>query len=989
MKTSVWRALLPIVVGTLVAAGAGAQAQGRRAAARNPKLRPAAQLEALFGRVFSQLAARYRRSVPGLRALVARDGDLWVDEQARLVYLCESGPLPVAAGNGAPAGGVLGAPPFPLEDTFQLHSRPSATRKVYLDFDGHVTSGTWWNEEFTGNSAFTSAPFSTDGDPNSFSAAELEAIQQAWQRVAEDFAPFNVDVTTEDPGVDGLRRTSGSDSAFGVRVVISPTTSWYPDVGGVAYVGVFDMTNTGADLPCFVFSSNLSNSERYIAEASSHEVGHTLGLSHDGRSGGTQYYQGHGSWAPIMGASYYRDVTQWSKGEYSGANNTEDDFAIMQANGGILIDDDHASAIAGATVLTGTSPSASGVIEQRTDQDFFRFTTGAGSITLRLAVAARGPDVDGRLDLYNSAGSLIASSNPAGLPATLTQTVAAGTYYVSVDGVGAGDAASTGYSDYASTGAYTLSASLVAGGNGSLTLTSPNGGENWSAGSARTVTWTSSGVTGNVRLDYSTNGGSTWTSITSSTANDGSEAWTVPNVATTQARVRVSTPDGSVQDLSNANFTISVVGGDAYEADNTAGAARPIFAGATQTHSIHTAGDEDWVSFSLSTRSYVTLATDGASGDTVLELYGPNSAGTLVQQDDDSGSGAFSLIQRTGSSALAAGTYYARVREKSGAGTLAGYTLSLSVTPGATVTVSSPNGGESWTAGSTRNIAWNSSNLSGSVKLEYFNGSSWVTISAGTSNDGFEAWVVPDVATSQARVRVTAVSDPGAQDQSDGAFSIVSPLSPTVTVTSPNGGESWSGGSTRTITWTSSGVSGPVRIEYSLNNGGTWTVVANSIANDGSENWVVPSSPTTQARIRVSMTDGSAQDVSNAAFTITGAAGDSYEEDDSIATAKTLNSGEKQNRTIHAAGNADWVKIVLPRRRRVTIATSGPKGGDTVLQLYRSNGTQQIVGNDNISRANRYSRIAGRVLKAGTYYVKVTAKGSSVLSSYTLAMVAR
>jgi endonuclease/exonuclease/phosphatase family metal-dependent hydrolase len=96
------------------------------------------------------------------------------------------------------------------------------------------------------------------------------------------------------------------------------------------------------------------------------------------------------------------------------------------------------------------------------------------------------------------------------------------------------------------------------GGTGSVTVTSPNGGESWAGGSVQNVTWTSSGVT-NVKLEYTLNG-STWSVITASTpAAGGSYAWTVPSSATTAAKVRVTdAAAATVTDASNAAFTITV-----------------------------------------------------------------------------------------------------------------------------------------------------------------------------------------------------------------------------------------------------------------------------------------------------------------------------------------------------------------------------------------------------------------------------------------------
>lgn len=92
----------------------------------------------------------------------------------------------------------------------------------------------------------------------------------------------------------------------------------------------------------------------------------------------------------------------------------------------------------------------------------------------------------------------------------------------------------------------------------SLTLTAPNGGESWSGGSSRAITWTSSNVS-NVKIEYSTNNGTSWTVIASSVAaSTGSYTWTVPNTATTQARVRVSdAQNGTPTDTSNSVFAIT------------------------------------------------------------------------------------------------------------------------------------------------------------------------------------------------------------------------------------------------------------------------------------------------------------------------------------------------------------------------------------------------------------------------------------------------
>jgi YD repeat-containing protein len=89
-----------------------------------------------------------------------------------------------------------------------------------------------------------------------------------------------------------------------------------------------------------------------------------------------------------------------------------------------------------------------------------------------------------------------------------------------------------------------------------ITVRSPNGGESYYVGSNVDITWSSGGIVGNVKIEYSTNNGSSWTEITASTANDNHYAWTATAAPSAYCLVRVSEIDGSPSDTSDAVFTI-------------------------------------------------------------------------------------------------------------------------------------------------------------------------------------------------------------------------------------------------------------------------------------------------------------------------------------------------------------------------------------------------------------------------------------------------
>ncbi len=398
----------------------------------------------------------YRRLLAGdlTASLVYDNGEHWereyVDAAGNRVYaisLYEPESLDAVAASASEQGS-----PFPLSETFKLHSRPTATKVIYLDFDGHTTAGTLWNNSY---GTMITPAYDNDGNVAVFGNGELELIQRVWQAVSEDFAPFDVDVTTEDPGVEALRNTGGGDDRWGGRVVVGPDTWHFGGAGGIAYIGSFDWDT---DTPSFVFNSG----EVGIIEAASHEVGHMLGLAHDGVNPGVTYYGGHGvgdtSWGPIMGAGYSVAVTHWSRGEYTGANQTQDDLSIITTQNGFSYRlDDHGDDIASATPLAqgGNLLAGEGIIERNIDSDYFSFTTLGGGINLGIIPAPYRPNLDILAELYDDAGNLLTSSNPVNsLEALLTADLAAGTYHVRVQGTG--KANPDGYSNYGSLGQYSI-----------------------------------------------------------------------------------------------------------------------------------------------------------------------------------------------------------------------------------------------------------------------------------------------------------------------------------------------------------------------------------------------------------------------------------------------------------------------------------------------------------------------------------------------------
>jgi hypothetical protein len=380
-------------------------------------------------------------------------------------------------------------------------------------------------------------------------------------------------------------------------------------------------------------------------------------------------------------------------------------------------------------------------------------------------------------------------------------------------------------------------------------LITPNGGETLSPQCGYNITWNTATFYTNVVIEYSANNGTTWTMIVNGAGNSGSYIWSTPNTPTTQGLIRISNYGlPSLFDVSNATFTIAA------PITVTAANGGETWYGC-QTYNIN------WNASTCIQRFYVDYSTN--NGTTWTNIAAPYNTSTYNTGNTNQ---TYPWLVPNGITTTQA---LIRIRDYYNSSTILDVSNAVfTINPNIDITVTSPNGGEVWTGLTTQTITWtNLPAASGQYNILYSTngGASYTTITSNFVGNSYN-WTVPNINNTTCRIKIVDAVNTCKEDASDANFTIA-PATP-ILIT-PNGGESMYSGTNYVITWNTATLYTNVVLEYSINNGSTWTMIVNGAGNSGSYNWTVPNANSNQCLVRISNFGYPAvSDVSNAVFTI-------------------------------------------------------------------------------------------------------------------------
>ncbi|MCE1188234.1 MAG: hypothetical protein LWX56_03755, partial [Ignavibacteria bacterium] len=378
-----------------------------------------------------------------------------------------------------------------------------------------------------------------------------------------------------------------------------------------------------------------------------------------------------------------------------------------------------------------------------------------------------------------------------------------------------------------------------------LNLIQPNGNEKVLSGSSYEIKWNSTTLKRDgkaiteIKIQLSTDAGTSWSNIAASTPNNGSYQWSpVPVVTSSQCRVRISdAATGVPSDISDTNFTI----------------------------------------YTQIPQSITVTAPNGGetynAGDAVnIKWNSTGVAKVRIQYTTNNGLGWLPVVDSTESNGLyvwnipqnvSSTNCKIKISKNTDSTLFSTSANTFTVLPAPALTVLSPNGGESFLAGSLQNITWTSQGVANvKIELTLNNGASWDSvIVASTISNGLYQWTVPAVNSTLCRVRISNANGGVPSDISDNNFTIATSQPQSVKVTRPAGGEVFTVGSQQNINWSSTGIAN-VKIEYTTNNGVSWSTVIASTPSNGIYSWTVPNTISTNCKVRISdAADGNPSDI--------------------------------------------------------------------------------------------------------------------------------
>ncbi len=372
-------------------------------------------------------------------------------------------------------------------------------------------------------------------------------------------------------------------------------------------------------------------------------------------------------------------------------------------------------------------------------------------------------------------------------------------------------------------------------------LIAPNGGESFTVGSNQLISWQTNSNIQKVRLELTTNGGSSWVIIKDSlNANLSSYNWVVPNYISNNCRIRIvdlNNPiSNATMDESDASFAIGSIlltspnGGERYQV----GSKKNI----------------TWVNINSVSKINLYYSTNNG--------FNWNSIVTNYDATLESYEWTIPNVNVPGNGILVKITSYADSTIKD---------VSDNYFSIVNITVNYPNGNEVYKVGEKLPIGWSSWNIQTvNLQISYDNGTTWNNIATGiNASAGFNnTYTIPDVISTQALVRIIDNNDATILDRSDNTFKVLK-----LDLISPDGGESYKIGTTKTITW-NSGFVNLINIYQSIDNGVNWVpIVTNYNAALGSYNWVVSNNSTNNFKVKIVDTaNPTVSDSSSNAFTV-------------------------------------------------------------------------------------------------------------------------